>query len=261
MAKQEEKQRPVAKKVKDKWRAKGWYTIVAPEMFSSQALGETIADDPEKLIGRVCEATMHDLTGDFSRMHIKLKFCIYDVKGANAYTKFTGHELTSDYVRRLTRRKRSKIDASFSVTTKDNYNVQIKPMAVAEKRIQSAQQTQIRDIMLTLVQKTASDMTLNQFVERLITGDLSKDIINAVKVVYPLKKIEIRKTQVTQGEKKEGATPAEGGDAAAEPADATAEAVQAEMQTDATPAEEPAEESEVETEEEAPAEEEAGKKE
>jgi small subunit ribosomal protein S3Ae len=202
MAKQEEKQRPVAKKVKDRWRAKGWYTIVAPEMFSSQQLGETIADEPEKLLGRICETTIHDLTGDFSRMHIKLKFSINEVKGATAYTRFIGHELTSDYVRRLTRRKRSKIDASFAIKTKDNFNIQIKPMAVAEKRIQSAQQSQIRDIMFNTLQKNAAAMTLNQFVEKLVNGELSKDIITAVKVVYPLKKIEIRKTEVFETDKK-----------------------------------------------------------
>ena len=201
-AEEKEKQRPTAKKVKDKWRAKGWYTILAPEMFSSQVLGETLADEPEKLMGRVCETTVHELTGDFSRMHIKLKFSICDVKGANAYTKFTGYELTSDYVRRLTRRKRSKIDASFHLTTKDNFAVQIKPMAVAEKRIQSSQQSQIRELMFGALQKNASEMTLNEFVEKLISGELSRNVINAVKVVYPLKKIEIRKTEVTEGGKK-----------------------------------------------------------
>jgi small subunit ribosomal protein S3Ae len=203
MAKTDEKpQRTTAKKVKDKWRAKGWYAIYAPEMFSSQLLGETLADAPEKLIGRVCEATVHDLTGDFSRMHIKLKFGIHDIRGSNAYTKFIGHELTNDYVRRLTRRKRSKIDASFSVLTKDNFKVQIKPMAVAEKRIQSAQQTQIREFMNEVLKKNAAAMTLNEFVNKLISGELSKNIVVAVKAIYPMKKIEIRKTVVTEGAKK-----------------------------------------------------------
>lgn len=200
MAKGEEKQRSTTatKKMKDKWRAKAWYHIYAPEMFQSVLLGETLADEPQKLKGRVCEATVHDLTGDFSRMHIKLRFSISDVQGTNARTQFIGHELTSDYVRRLTRRKRSKIDASFAITTKDNYTIQIKPMAVAEKRIQSAQQTQIRSQMFSSLQANASEMTLNQFVSNLISGDLAKGLMSSVKSVYPIKKIEIRKTEVSK---------------------------------------------------------------
>ncbi|OYT49861.1 30S ribosomal protein S3ae, partial [Thermoplasmatales archaeon ex4484_36] len=37
------KSRAEAKKIKDRWRAKKWYTVVAPEMFDRAQLGETLA--------------------------------------------------------------------------------------------------------------------------------------------------------------------------------------------------------------------------
>ncbi len=70
----EKKSRAAARKIKDKWKAKVWYNLLAPEMFNKQALGETPTDDPGKLVGRVTEVTVQDLTGDFSKMHIKLAF-------------------------------------------------------------------------------------------------------------------------------------------------------------------------------------------
>jgi len=60
----EKKSRAAARKIKDKWKAKVWYNLLAPEMFNKQALGETPTDDPGKLVGRVTEVTVQDLTGD-----------------------------------------------------------------------------------------------------------------------------------------------------------------------------------------------------
>ena len=113
------KPRAAAKKVKDKWRAKEWYKIFAPDMFSKMQLGETPSDSADGVMGRITEATVQDLTGDFSKMHIKIKFRVTDVRGFDAHTMFIGHDLTSDYVRRLTRRKRTKTDMVVDVTTKD----------------------------------------------------------------------------------------------------------------------------------------------
>jgi len=192
------KPRAAAKKVKDKWRAKEWYKVIAPEMFSNMQLGETPADSPEGVMGRITEATVQDLTGDFSKMHIKIKFKVNDVRGLDAHTMFYGHDLTSDYVRRLTRRKRTKTDAVVDVTTKDGWEVRVKPMAVSEQRIQASQETSVRNIMVDEVKKAASEVTIGEFVRMLIMGELSKRISDASKIIVPIKRIEIRRSEVTK---------------------------------------------------------------
>lgn len=195
------KPRAAAKKVKDKWRAKEWYKIIAPEMFSKMQLGETPSDTPEGVMGRITEATVQDLTGDFSKMHIKIKFRVNDVRGLDAHTVFIGHDLTSDYVRRLTRRKRTKTDAVIDVTTKDAWEIRVKPMAVSEQRIQASQETAVRHIMDEVVKKTASEVTIGEFVRMLIMGELSKRISDASKIIVPIKRIEIRRSEVIKAGK------------------------------------------------------------
>ena len=185
-----------ARKMKDRWRAKQWYRILAPEMFNMALLGETPTDNPESLKGRTMEATVQDLTGDFSKMHIKLKFQVNDVRGLDAHTLFIGHDLTNDYVRRQTRRKRSKTDAVVEVTTKDGWRIKVKPMAVAEQRIQSSQETAIRHIMEDVIIKAASGSTVSEFIKLMVGGELSKEIADKGKVVVPMKRIEIRKSEV-----------------------------------------------------------------
>jgi small subunit ribosomal protein S3Ae len=191
-----QKARAATKKVKDRWRAKEWYKVYAPDMFSRMQLGETPADSPGSVMGRITEATVQDLTGDFSKMHIKLKFRVHDVRGFDAHTTFAGHDLTSDYIRRLTRRKRTKTDTVVKVVTKDGWTMAIKPMAVSEQRIQASQETAIRRIMDEEIRKAAAESTIGEFVRKLIMGELSRAVSDASRKIVPIKRIEVRRSEV-----------------------------------------------------------------
>lgn len=190
--------KPAAKKVKDRWKAKEWYKLYAPKMFNQVLLGETPSSDPSNLMGRIVEATVHDLTGDFSKMHVKLTFKVKEVRGFDAHTVFIGQTLTSDYVRRLTRRKRTKTDHVIDVRTKDGYLLRIKPMSVTDKRIQSSQETAVRNAMTKEVTNMGVEMTMADMVKVIITGEMSKRLSNAAKVIVPIKRVEVRKTEVLE---------------------------------------------------------------
>jgi len=192
------KGKSASRKVKDKWKAKEWYKLYAPRMFNEVEIGETPSADPSTLIGRTTEVTVHDLTGDFSKMHVKLRFKVDDVNGFDARTVFIGHDLTSDYVRRLTRRKRTKTDHVVDVETKDGFLIRVKPMSIAEKRIQSSQESAIREIMRSEIEAKAEEMSVAEMVKDIISGDLAKDIAKACRVVVPIKRVEIRKTEVLE---------------------------------------------------------------
>ncbi len=189
-------QRTKARKVKDKWRSKEWYRILAPDMFNNAPIAETLSDEGEKVMGRVTEVTMQDITGDFSKMHIKLQFKVSEITGFDAHTNFVGHTLTSDYIRRLTRRKHSKTDGVFDVLTKDKSLIRVKPMAVTEKRIQVSQQQAIRQIMGNIISMEANKNISSEFIREMLSGNISKNILKACKPIYPLKRVEIRKSEV-----------------------------------------------------------------
>jgi small subunit ribosomal protein S3Ae len=159
-------------------------------------IGETPSADPELLIGRTAEVTVQDITGDFSKMHIKLKFKITGTDGHEAKTAFIGHDLTSDYVRRLTRRKKTKTDHVVDVVTFDHYHVRIKTMSIAERRIQTSQEEGMRQIIGATLVEMAVKMTLSDIVKTVISGDLAKDVARACRVVIPIKRLEVRKTEV-----------------------------------------------------------------
>ena len=98
------KSKGTSRKIKDKWKAKEWYKVHASRMFNEAEIGETPAADPATLIGRTAEVTVQELTGDFSKMHIKVKFKINSVDGYNAKSVFRRPQPYERIRQRLTRR-------------------------------------------------------------------------------------------------------------------------------------------------------------
>ena len=185
----------IPKKAAGKRRARQWYKILAPPIFNEAELGETPTNDPSQLIGRVTEATLQEITGDAARTHVKLNFQIDSIDGLTARTKLMGHELTSDYVRRLVRRRRSKMDMACNVTTKDGYTIRIKPMIVTNERIQTTQKALMRNTALELVQAEGK-YDFNTAMQRAVFGPLAADISAACNRIRPVKRVEIRRSEV-----------------------------------------------------------------
>jgi small subunit ribosomal protein S3Ae len=179
-------------KVRDKWREKHWYMMVAPSSFGNIEIGETPAGSPKSLIGRTVETTLYAISGDFNQIHIKLYFQIDEVKGDKAYTHFAGHDFTRDYLRSLVRRGSSRIDSIFNVTTKDGYIIRICSIAFPLRRAKTTQQSAIRKVMQEIVTKRAKKLSLDSFIQECVLGKIGSDIYNKAKIVFPLRKCEIR---------------------------------------------------------------------
>ena len=117
------------------WKEKNWYTVYAPALFGNCEIGETLGLGPEDLVGRTMETTLREVTGDFTQQHVKLYFQISDVKGGKAYTRFTGHDLTRDYVRMHVRRGTTRVDIITDVSTADGYRVRVRALAFTIQRV------------------------------------------------------------------------------------------------------------------------------
>jgi small subunit ribosomal protein S3Ae len=188
--------RTTSRKVKDRWKAKNWYQILAPSLFNNVPVAETLAESPDSLIGRVTEVSLQDLTNDFRKSHIKLLFTVDKVEQNTAHTQLKGHVLTSDYLRRMTRRRKSRVDGVFDVETRDGALLRVKPFAIAEKRIQSSQKKLIRNVMKVVISKEGKTKTLNAFIKDCLDGKIGSEIYKNCKVYYPVKRIEINKTEI-----------------------------------------------------------------
>ena len=175
---------------------KRWYTVMAPEMFDRAELGETPADEPEQVYDRTIETTLGELQNDPSENNTKLTFQITDVGSDTAYSEFIKHELTRDYLRSLTRRGTSKVDAFVTVLTTDDYRLQVQPVAYTTKSADHSQERAVRKTMVDLVEEAAAERTFEGLVDSIVEGRLSSAIYNEAKTIYPLRRVEVEKAEL-----------------------------------------------------------------
>jgi small subunit ribosomal protein S3Ae len=185
-----------SKRVRDKWRGKAWYMVVAPPFFGNVELGSLPAEEPEQLIGRVVEATLYDITSDFSHQYLKMFFQINEIDGKTAHTLFKGHEYSRDYLRSLVRRRTTKVDGLFNLITKDGYKLRVAVSALTLSRIKTSQEKLIRNMMDETVKEKAAALTLDQFVQEMVLGKIASDVYNKAKKVAPLRHVGIRKSKL-----------------------------------------------------------------
>jgi small subunit ribosomal protein S3Ae len=180
----------------DSWKEKKWYNIVAPEFLNRTQVGQTIASDPELMIDRIIETTVGEMTSDMSKNNIKMRFRIVRINGDVAETAFLGHHLTNDYIRSIVKRQTSKIDAILTVRTADGYIVTIKPTCFTVKRARTSQIKAIRALMTRIVVRRAVKINFEDLIQEIVTGKLSSMVYKQTKNIYPLRRVEIRKTEV-----------------------------------------------------------------
>jgi small subunit ribosomal protein S3Ae len=184
------------KRVKDKWRGKDWYSIVAPSYFGGTDLGSIPADNESNIVGRVVDSTLYDLTNDFAHQYLKMYFQISGVDGKTANTIFRGHEYSRDYLRSLVRRRTTRIDVISNVTTKDGYQLRLAVCAFTLSRIRTTQEHTIRAIMRRIVEQKSRELNFDQYVQEIVLGKIASDIYNEAKKLAPLRHVGIRKSKL-----------------------------------------------------------------
>ncbi|MCW1297005.1 MAG: 30S ribosomal protein S3ae [Candidatus Parvarchaeota archaeon] len=179
-----------------KTKKKEWYTIHAPKVFNEIEIGETLADDPNKIIGRSIYTNISNLIGDFTKDYMKLRLKINEIKDHDAYTIIDSFMLATPYLLRLIRRRTSKLDIVEKVETKDNKKLVVKTWLITFRKTQAPKRTKLRKFFVTEIKKIAKENTYDALILNIITGKIQKDLMNKMKVIYPLRHLEIRNTKL-----------------------------------------------------------------
>ena len=193
------KARSAARKQRDKWKNKIWYTIRAPRTpWDFKKIGETLGESDEHILGRVYEMTQQEFNGDFSKMHVILRFRVHECVGQDALTTFIGHHHQTDHIRRQIRRYRGKVDDVVDVVSTDGYLVRIKPLIITQKRVQTSIKQAMRAKARDMIISSASKATYAKIQTQILDGSLEEEIRKAVKPIYPVKSVVIHKSQLLQ---------------------------------------------------------------
>ncbi len=195
-----EQQQSKKTKVVDKWKLKSWYSIIAPESFDSKEIGQLVSSDEANLLNRVVKIGLGEMTGSFSQStaYTALYFRIKEIRGKSAHAIFVGHELVPGYVRTLARRRRSVMNQIDDVVTKDGVALRIKSICISGVKVSEGVRADVRKTLSANAKAFAKAADYQTLVQELVFGKLSAKLYNTVKKIGPIKRVEIRKSELTE---------------------------------------------------------------
>lgn len=177
---------------------KQWYEIMAPKMFGSAVIGETLAADSRQLVGRMIDISLVDISRNYSKFYVKVRLQIDSIDGNKAHTKLVGHDCLRERIYRMVQRHGRRVDAIQDVVTKDGVNVRVKTVFMLIKRVGTSTKDAARKLARDIIEGTAKQSTFEQFINSIIAGDLQHKLKKECSKVYPVGSIEIRRTELVK---------------------------------------------------------------
>ncbi len=192
------------KKVVDKWKAKRWYEVVAPSMFNSKVIGETVASDDAVVLDRIIEADPSELGAlpqerrrrGFARIKVRLR--INEINGKSAQTTYIGHAISQSYFKTLARRGRSIIDLIEDYQTKDGKHIRFKMMSITGSNVSYNTRKNLRKAMEEVLQETIPGMDLEGLVMDSLQGKIAGKVYNRLKEITKMMKVEVKKIELKE---------------------------------------------------------------
>ena len=188
----------VKKKAIDTWKVKQWFALIAPKLFNEVEVAQVPAQDAVHLLNRIVEMPLKDITKDLAHLYINVKLRVEEIKGKNAYTKFIGHAIAREYLQALGRKGRSMLYIIFSVTSSDGVVFKVKLLVVTNGKASAGQRTALRKKAVEFLSQKISNQEFGKFIQEVLYGKASSELHNVLKKIYPIKRVEIYKSELKE---------------------------------------------------------------
>ena len=176
-------------------------------MFTQSPVNQTVGKKlaSESMKGRVFEANLGDLNTDYE-CNQKIKLIVEDADGKSkmALTNFYGLECTRDYLCSLIRKWHTLIDLFVDCKTSDGFLMRFFVVAFTAKEYSQkkaicyanrAQVKQMRAIMTKIITRECKASTLKELVNKVLGKQLTDEMAQKCKHIFPLENITIRKVK------------------------------------------------------------------
>lgn len=184
------------KAVVDKWKKKKQYKLFAPKIFGNMEFGNTVAIKPEQIIGRVIKTNLGSLTNQVKKKNVDVSLKITKIEGSNAQTELVGFEVKSSYLRRLFRRRTSKIESVLKIQSKDEKKMSVKCVVITFGKQELSKRKTIKKELVDYVTKTAKENSAEKFLEKIMEKTYFEELIPKIKKIAPISATEMEKVRV-----------------------------------------------------------------
>lgn len=176
----------------DRKKRKKWYTVIATKDFQEMHLGETLAEEPQELIGRHLHLNLMTLLNDPKKQSITVHFKIESVKGDIGVATLVHYQLNNSYLKRMVRKTSNKVEESFLLTTKDGQLCRIKPVLFTRNKVNNSTLTSIRKKAEEHLKQVAQQLTLVELFSLVVSNKLQMELKGALRKIYPVSSCEIK---------------------------------------------------------------------
>ncbi len=193
MAEEKESKKPIIKKkaLLSK-KKKLWFQILAPDIFGKALIGETLIEESKNMVGKTIQLSLMNLTGDMKKQNVNITFRVNSVTEGKGQCTVISYDIAPASIKRLVRRGRMRIDASFVCQTKDGVKVRVKPFLLTAYETKRSILSSIRRYAIAFIATYFSKYDYNSILKDVISGRLQSGVREAVHTIYPIKISEIR---------------------------------------------------------------------
>lgn len=170
--------------------------MVAPAIFDNETVADTPAEDASLVEGRRVKVNLKELMPTSSKYYMDVYLQVTDVEGKKAHTQLVGHDTASEYVSKMVGRRSNRLDYVGDVQTNDGETVRVKVVATTIRKTKSAKISRLRKRIGEVIEEDAANKSFDQFMESIFQDDLQQKVKSAAKEIYPLRDLEIRKTEL-----------------------------------------------------------------
>ena len=184
-------------RVRDKWKDKKWIIVNAPVAFGGNPINYLPVTDIDASNGRIIENTLYDIYKQDPTQHqIKVFLQLDKVTTASSSTKFVGHEYAKEYLRSLVRRGSSMINFIKNYTTIDGHTFRLSIITLSQRRMNTSSKHAIRILVDKFLTEKVSQLTVDQFIQEITVGSLSKELLAEAKKVGFIRHIGFKKSRL-----------------------------------------------------------------
>jgi len=183
--------------VVDKWKKKKAFKLIAPKQFGNAEFGETVAVKPEQVIGRTVKINLGILTNQIRSKNTDAMLRVSKVEGSNAQTEFAGFNIKNSYLRRMFRRRTSKVELIENLISKDEKKLKIKFVAVTYGRQEISKVKQIRTFLKEHVHNLAKENSAEKFLELCLNSkEFFSEVLPKIKKIASINSTEVEKVKI-----------------------------------------------------------------
>ncbi len=179
-----------------KKKKKVWVSIVGPNEFKNNQLGESYVPESKILIGKKLKIDLSSLIGDMRKQSISIGFIVTEVSGNQAKADAISYNLSTAHIRRMVRAGKDKLESSFVADIKNNKKIRVKTLILTKAKTKNSVLTGIRKEISNYFIELGKVSDFNDMLGGMINGELIKDLRANLKKIYPLSVLEIKSIEL-----------------------------------------------------------------